>query len=146
MKKTAVLAAAAVAAALLAAPATPAGAEPLPWDKTVKCKQEDWAGRTIPTRVGNRVLGWKHFSRKHNIKKCQVVNGPLNGLPDKVDGARLVYEGVARNGTKKVTLITIVQYARRTKDRDYDAGKGKKIGVITAYCRGRDRCPDWVND
>ncbi|MER7048095.1 hypothetical protein [Streptomyces jumonjinensis] len=45
-----------------------------------------------------------------------------------------------------MTLITIVQYARRTKDRDYDAGKGKKIGVITAYCRGRDRCPDWVND
>src|SRR5262249_56770 len=26
-----------------------------------------------------------------------------------------------------------------------DAGKGNKMGVITAYCKGMTRCPNWVN-
>ncbi|WP_409054885.1 hypothetical protein [Streptomyces sp. SYP-A7185] len=55
-------------------------------------------GWTVPTRVGNGELGWNHFSGKHNIKKCKVVNAPLNGKPDKVSGARLGYWGYAING------------------------------------------------
>ncbi|MFD9812523.1 hypothetical protein [Streptomyces sp. NPDC059080] len=41
----------------------------------------------------------------------------------------------------------IVQYARKTSDGTYDAGKGEKIGVITAYCKNqpRNKCPNWVN-
>lgn len=42
-------------------------------------------------------------------------------------------------------VIVIVQYARKTADGHYDAGRGQKIGVITAYCKGMNRCPDWLN-
>ncbi|MCT2543197.1 hypothetical protein [Streptomyces atratus] len=34
---------------------------------------------------------------------------------------------------------------RRTADGEYDAGKGKKVGVITAYCKGVNKCPSWVD-
>ncbi|MFJ8002543.1 hypothetical protein ACIQ7D_36485 [Streptomyces sp. NPDC096310] len=42
--------------------------------------------------------------------------------------------------------MVIVQYARRTADGEYDAGEGKKIGVITAYCKGMNKCPNWINE
>ncbi|MFD0629239.1 hypothetical protein ACFQ2K_48115 [Streptomyces sanglieri] len=58
---------------------------------------------------------------------------------------RLEYFGVARNGTRFVEVVVVVQYARRTADGEYDAGKGKKIGVITAYCKGVNKCPAWIN-
>ncbi|MFF1651184.1 hypothetical protein [Streptomyces sp. NPDC058240] len=45
-----------------------------------------------------------------------------------------------------VNIVVIVQYARRTADGEYDAGKGKKIGVITAYCKGVTKCPNWINE
>ncbi|MEU5615231.1 hypothetical protein AB0H03_42215, partial [Streptomyces sparsogenes] len=44
-----------------------------------------------------------------------------------------------------IKVIAIVQYARKTSDGRYDAGKGEKIGVITAYCEGVNKCPAWVN-
>lgn len=39
----------------------------------------------------------------------------------------------------------IVQYARKAADGDHDAGAGQKIGVITAYRKGMNRCPNWLN-
>ncbi|WP_228452719.1 hypothetical protein [Streptomyces alkaliterrae] len=116
------------------------------WDKTVKCKQEDWDGRVVPTRIGNSELGWNHFSSRHNIRKCKIVNAAINGKPDKKNGARLEYWAYAWSGNRRVQVTVIVQYARKTADGRYDAGKGKKIGVITAYCKGMNKCPDWLND
>ncbi|WP_228978529.1 hypothetical protein [Streptomyces sp. DH12] len=146
MKKIATLAGAAVGiASLLVGLATPAHADPY-WNKSKKCEQKDWDGRVVPTRFGNGELGWNHFSGKHNIKKCKVVNGPLNGKPDKVSGARLEYWGYAINGGRQVKIVVVVQYAQRTADRRYNAGTGQKIGVITAYCQGMNKCPNWVNE
>ncbi|MEW1724219.1 hypothetical protein [Streptomyces sp. NPDC093109] len=54
--------------------------------------------------------------------------------------------GVARNRTKLVNIVVIVGYARRTADGEYDAGRGRKIGVITACCRGTNKCPAWINE
>ncbi|MEE1801914.1 hypothetical protein PUR57_25040 [Streptomyces sp. JV176] len=48
--------------------------------------------------------------------------------------------------TKLVNIVVIVQYTRRTADGEYDAGKGKRIGVITAYCKGMNKCPNWINE
>ncbi|MGW2090038.1 hypothetical protein [Streptomyces sp. NPDC001880] len=55
------------------------------------------------------------------------------------------YYGVARNGTRFINVVAIVQYARRTADGEYDAGKGRKVGVITTYCKGANKRPDWIN-
>ncbi|WP_159477693.1 hypothetical protein OG879_02285 [Streptomyces caniferus] len=48
---------------------------------------------------------------------------------------------------KQVRFTVIVQYARYTKDKKYDAGKGQKIGVVNAFCRNQpdNKCPAWMN-
>ncbi|MEU1088814.1 hypothetical protein ABZ401_18615 [Streptomyces sp. NPDC005892] len=137
--------AAVVGACLVSAPAAET-ATAQHWDKRVKCEQADPEGRVIPTRYGNSELGWNHFSGKHNIRKCRVVDAALAGRVDRKSGGRLEYHGVARNRTKLVSIVVVVQYARRTADGEYDAGKGKKIGVITAYCKGMTKCPNWINE
>ncbi|TXC98137.1 hypothetical protein FS847_11745 [Streptomyces sp. ISID311] len=96
--------------------------------------------------MGNAELGWNHFSGRHNIRKCDLVNIPLGGQVDKKDGANLEYYGYVTNrahGTVKI--VVKARYARKTDDGRYDAGSGKKIGVITAYCKGMQKCPNWVN-
>ncbi|MEW2303915.1 hypothetical protein AB0958_28785 [Streptomyces sp. NPDC006655] len=42
-------------------------------------------------------------------------------------------------------IIVKAQVTRRTQDNRYDAGSGQMIGVITAYCKGMRKCPDWMN-
>ncbi|MGY0489416.1 hypothetical protein [Streptomyces sp. WG-D5] len=40
-----------------------------------------------------------------------------------------------------------VRYAKKTDDGRYTApGTKGQIGVITAYCRGVQECPSWVNN
>lgn len=130
--------------ALLAGIASPAQAAPY-WNKRVKCSATDYDGRVIETRIGNHDLGWNHFSGKHNVKKCDFINKIVYGKPDEKKGARLVYYGQAINSGRVVNTRVIVQYARKTKDEKYDAGRGEKIGVITAFCKGMNKCPNWVN-
>jgi len=133
------------AAVLLAVPASSASADRY-WNKALKCDQTDMDGRDIPTRYGNGDLGWSHFSGKHNIKTCRVINAALSGRVDVKHGGRLEYFGIALdNNHRQVTIVVIAQYSRRTPDGEYDAGKGNKIGVITAYCKGTTKCPNWVN-
>ncbi|MFI0977707.1 hypothetical protein ACH4SP_11890 [Streptomyces sp. NPDC021093] len=147
-KFTPSLAAAAVGtAALFVGTVAPAQAAPA-WNKTVKCEQRDADNRKIPTRQGNAELGWMHFSGKHNIKKCSVVNKALKNHPVGKDGSSFTYEGQVISSSGRVKVVVIVQYSRKTTDSRYDAGAGQKIGVITAYCEGtnKNKCPPWVND
>ncbi|WP_179199629.1 hypothetical protein [Streptomyces sp. NRRL B-24572] len=46
----------------------------------------------------------------------------------------------------RVQIIVKARYARKTADRRYDAGPGNVVGVITAYCQGMTKCPNWVNE
>lgn len=78
--------------------ATPAHAGPA-WNKAVKCKQEDWDGRVIPTRLGNSVLGWRHFSSRHNIRKCRIVNAALAGTH--------IYPGIRVSTVMGMTLVHV---------------------------------------
>ncbi|CAL9286116.1 hypothetical protein [Streptomyces sp. SudanB182_2057] len=82
-KLTAFTSTVAVAALFLSGAAFPAHAGPY-WNQRIKCEATDPDGRRIPTRLGNGVLGWNHFSGKHNIKKCALVNIPLRDKVDKV--------------------------------------------------------------
>ncbi|MET8554456.1 hypothetical protein ABZV64_05705 [Streptomyces sp. NPDC004959] len=143
------LAVPALAALLLGGPGLApanAGTEHPHWNQTVKCETKDRDGRRIPTRVGNGDLGWNHFSGKHNIRKCAILAAGLRDKVDKVDGPRLEYLAKAiHNGRKVITIKIIVQYARQTKDKKYRVKKGEVVGVITAYCVGMNKCPNWVN-
>ncbi|HWU05952.1 MAG TPA: hypothetical protein VN520_06090 [Streptomyces sp.] len=139
------VAAGVMSACLVLTPVSDASAQQY-WNKKVKCEQSDPEGRVIPTRYGNGDLGWNHFFGKHNIKKCRVVDAALAGKVDKKSGGRLEYYRVARNQAKLVNIVVIVQYARRTGDGEYDAGKGNKIGVVTTYCKGMSKCPNWINE
>ncbi|WEV26208.1 hypothetical protein OYE22_14110 [Streptomyces sp. 71268] len=135
-----------VATTLLIGFAAPAHAGPY-WNKSTKCSATDPDGRTIPTRVGNGELGWNHFSGKHNIKKCALVDVPLQGDVDKKNGADLQYWGwVSNRAYGRVKVVVKARYARKTADGRYDAGPGQVVGVITAYCNGMQKCPHWVNE
>ncbi|MFD4999717.1 hypothetical protein [Streptomyces buecherae] len=136
----------AVTTTLLIGFAAPAHAGPY-WNKNAKCSATDPDGRTIPTRVGNGELGWNHFSGKHNIKKCALVDVPLQGNVDKKNGADMQYWGwVSNRAHGRVKVVVKARYARKTADGRYDAGPGQVVGVITAYCNGMRKCPHWVNE
>ncbi|WP_229866723.1 hypothetical protein [Streptomyces gelaticus] len=138
-------AAVAATAVLLCGPAAPALAAPH-WNKNIECKQTDPDGRVIPTRIGNHALGWSHFSGKHNIRKCKVVDAAIAGKVDKKTGGRLEYWGNALRGRSVLKIVVVVQYTRKTSDGRYNAGAGQKMGVITAYCKGMNKCPNWLNE
>ncbi|MCL3997724.1 hypothetical protein [Streptomyces lavenduligriseus] len=67
-KLTAFTSTVAVAALFLSGAAFTAHAGPY-WNKHIKCEATDPDGRRIPTRLGNGVLGWNHFSGKHTPEK-----------------------------------------------------------------------------
>lgn len=128
--------------------AAPAGAPLESWDTTERCVQTDWDSRRIPTRTGNSELGWQHFSRPHGITSCRLINAALNGKPDKLSDQQrnLEYWGSAIKNGRQVDFVVKVRYARTTDDGRYEAPGAKgKVGVITAYCRGMQKCPSWVN-
>ncbi|BAU88050.1 hypothetical protein SLA_7184 [Streptomyces laurentii] len=136
----------AAATMLLVGLTAPAHAGPY-WSKQIKCSSTDPDGRQIPTRVGNGELGWNHFSGKHNIKKCALLNVPIQGEIDKRNGADIQYWGWASNRAHgRVKIIVKARDARKTADGRYDAGRGETVGVITAYCGGMNKCPNWVNE
>ncbi|EFG03850.1 Hypothetical protein SCLAV_p0359 (plasmid) [Streptomyces clavuligerus] len=112
-----------------------------------ECSATDPDGRSIPTRMGNGELAWNHFTGKHNVKKCDLVNIPLSGTVDSVDGHNIQYWGWATNRAYgRAKIVVKARHARRTADRRYDAGPGEVIGAITAYCKGIRKCPDRVNE
>ncbi|WP_431043080.1 hypothetical protein ACQUSR_15095 [Streptomyces sp. P1-3] len=157
-KFTALAATALTTATLLSGTAPTAQARPGPdrpavWDKRVRCQETDPEGRKIVTRYGNSWdLGWHHFTSRHNIRKCGILSAAIRGKVDHDDhNGRLEYDGVAiRTGPRpaQVKFVVIVQYARYTKDRRYDAGRGQKIGVVNAFCKNQphNKCPAWMNE
>lgn len=61
----------------------------------------------------------------------------------------LEYDGVViETGPRprQVKFTVVVQYTRKTTDGRYDAGRGQKIGVITAYCHNQsgNKRPAWA--
>lgn len=155
MKKIMTLAAVTVFAASLMSGTAGAAAMPgpihPPWDKRVKCQTDDPEGRHIVARYGNTELGWNHFTGRHNIKKCSTLYAALNGRVDRDDHhGHLEYDAVEfETGVprpRQVRITVVVQYTQKTTDGRYDAGRGQKIGVITAYCHNQpgNKCPAWA--
>ncbi|MFE1441063.1 hypothetical protein [Streptomyces sp. NPDC058739] len=133
------------------ASARPMPVVPDPWDRRVKCETKDPEDRRIVTRYGNSKLGWRHFTGRHNIKKCSTLYAALHGRVDRNDNhGHLEYDGVVfETGVprpRQVKFTVVVQYTRKTVDGVYDAGPGQKIGVITAYCHNQqgNKCPAWA--
>lgn len=144
MKKIAALATASfTTVTLLSAAGTPAQAAD--WNTRVKCQGKDTEGRNIPARYGNSEIGWNHFSVPHNIRTCRAVNAAIADNVERKDNNRFEYWTDMKKGGDYVRVKVIAQYSRKTIDGEYDAGAGQKVGVITAYCLGRDKCPSWVN-
>ncbi|WP_159031314.1 hypothetical protein [Streptomyces acidiscabies] len=130
--------------------AVPMPAEQYPWDMRVKCQADDPDNRHIVTRYGNSALGWYHFTGRHNIKKCATLSAALSDRVDRDDHhGHLEYDGVViETGPRprQAKFTVVVQYTQKSTDRHYDAGRGQKIGVITAYCHNQpgNKCPAWA--
>ncbi|MFE9168206.1 hypothetical protein ACFYNZ_01545 [Streptomyces kebangsaanensis] len=98
-----------------------------------------------------KARGWTHFTYRHDIKKCSILDAALKDKADRNDGhGRLEYDGVAvKAGGKpaEVKFTVIVQYTRKTEDGRYDAGEGQETGVANAFCHNQpnNKCPAWMN-
>ena len=81
------------------------------------------------------------------------VTAPLEAAfkttkPDKINGNRIEYIAYVvntGNGAIHKIVRVITQNARHSSDYAYETPDGKPVGVITAYCQGENKCPDWVN-
>jgi hypothetical protein len=120
-------------------PSAPVLAAPY-FNTSVKCRRTDPDGRIIPTRIGNSVrleaLLWK--AQHPDLKNCQRGYPREGGQEER---GRLECWGVAIKGCQVVNFVIVVQYARKMMDREYSAGKGQKIGVVTVFCRRMGKCP-----
>ncbi|WP_280474599.1 hypothetical protein [Nocardia asiatica] len=107
---------------------------------------------TIPIRSGNADLGFDHYAQKHNLTKHYVIQHTIRTAKPKTSGARVEYlveyKHAKRRGEvdDRVTLHIVAQAATRTDDGIYKTPDNKNIGVITAYCEGRNTCPDWLRN
>ncbi|MEU1549645.1 hypothetical protein [Nocardia sp. NPDC005745] len=107
---------------------------------------------TIPIRAGNADLGFDHYAQKHNLTKYYVIQHAIRTAKPKTSGARVEYLVEYKHAKSKgkvddrVTLHIVAQAATRTDDGRYKTPDNKNIGVITAYCEGRNTCPDWLRD
>jgi len=115
----------------------------------VKFVGHDADGRYIPTRQGNRDFGWVHFSGPHNIHSSKVIKVAVSEHPEKGSTkTRKLYGAVLfdRLGIILARVKVVAQYDWKTQDGRYKlADKDDKIGVITAYCQGVNKCPDALN-
>ncbi|MGW7022383.1 hypothetical protein [Streptomyces decoyicus] len=114
---------------------------------TNKFNSRDVHGREIPTRWGNSKLGWNHFSGPHNIHNEKVVKAAYNEHPEAGKGYRKEFGAVVLNNGHTVAKIRVISWWHwQTKDGRYKLpGHKGKIGTITAFCQGVNRCPDVVN-
>lgn len=115
----------------------------------VKFVAHDEDGRYIPTRQGNRSFGWVHFSGPHNIHSEKVIKAAVNEHPERGSTkTRKVYGAVLYDtlGIILAKVKVIAQYHWETSDHKYKlADTDDKIGVITAFCQGVNKCPDALN-
>ncbi|WP_181803918.1 hypothetical protein [Streptomyces shenzhenensis] len=115
----------------------------------VKFVAHDKDGRYIPTRQGNRSFGWVHFSGPHNIHSEKVIKAAVNEHPERGSTkTRKVYGAVLYDtlGIILAKVKVIAQYHWETSDHKYKlADNSDKIGVITAFCQGVNKCPDALN-
>jgi hypothetical protein len=113
------------------------------------CVAHDKDGRYIPTRQGNRSFGWVHFSGPHNIHSEKVIKAAVNEHPERGSTkTRKVYGAVLYDtlGIILAKVKVIAQYHWETSDHKYKlADTDDKIGVITAFCQGVNKCPDALN-
>ncbi|MEU6827354.1 hypothetical protein ABZ894_01760 [Nocardia beijingensis] len=107
---------------------------------------------TIPIRAGDADLGFDHYAQKHNLTKYYVIQHTIRTAKPKGSGARVEYLVEYKHAKSRgkvddrVTLHIVAQAATRTDDGRYKTPDNKNIGVITAYCEGRNTCPDWLRD
>ncbi|MER7679195.1 hypothetical protein [Streptomyces sp. NPDC096934] len=115
----------------------------------VKFVGHDANGRYTPTRQGNRAFGWTHFSGPHNIHSSKVIKVAVSEHPERGSTqTRKLYGAVLydRLGIIVARVKVVAQYHWETSDHRYKlADRDDKIGVITAYCLGVNKCADALN-
>ncbi|MFI7596716.1 hypothetical protein [Actinoplanes sp. NPDC049681] len=99
-------------------------------------------------RYGNSAIGYHHFASKHNLRNRVVFEHLMATKPKREVGARLEYEILAadpNDGDIFERILIVSQQATRTDDNMWQTPDGGYIGVITACCKGKTKCPEFVN-
>ncbi len=156
---------AAVAAAVLAALPGTAGAQlrpppPMAYQNEILQMFTDQHYRLVPYRRGywypeqpNTGFGTDKVRNKHNITDSRILVNVIRqpGSARHQDADRWQLRGYwqhrkcdARHNCSQVegvTVLVIVDY-----DPPEGSGEAQPVGVVTAYCEGMIRCPDWLNN
>ncbi|MGA5301773.1 hypothetical protein ACPCHT_17725 [Nucisporomicrobium flavum] len=123
------------------------GGSGLPW-WSVLYSYSDLKRNKVFIRYGNSALGYHHFASKHNLRNRVVFEHLMATKPTDAAGARLeytIYVADPSNGNIAEKIFIVSQQATRTDDNKWKTPDGGYIGVITAYCKGKTKCPEFVN-
>ncbi len=106
----------------------------------------DEFGHRVPIRLGSKDLGFTKACDKHNLCNLKYIQAtiatPGNGSDE--GGGRFKYRAYLVGGNVGVVELVVIgdQNLRTQVGMSPD---GLPVGVITANCTGRARCPDEVN-
>lgn len=118
-----------------------------PWS-AVLYSYSDLKGNKVFVRYGNSALGYQHFAGKHNLRNRVVFSHLMVTRPSAASGARLeynLYVADPSNGDITERIFIVSQQSTRTDDNKWRTPDGGYVGVITAYCKGKTKCPEFVN-
>ncbi|MEV8509484.1 hypothetical protein AB0368_32285 [Actinoplanes sp. NPDC051475] len=118
-----------------------------PW-WAVLYSYSDLKRNKVFVRYGNSELGYHHFASKHNLRNRVVFEHLMATKPTDASGARLeymIYVADPSNGNISERIFIASQQATRTEDGRWKTPDGGYVGVITAYCKGKTKCPEFVN-
>lgn len=92
-------------------------------------------------RSGETGFGLLHALLDHNVDQETIGTVIVNSAAGIKNGTRFLYGlRFETNGIGLIAVEVIEDRAPSTEAPDQEA-----LGVLTEYCKGLDRCPDWVN-
>jgi len=112
-----------------------------PFSCLVVFRDNDNMGHSVGLRQGRsdpNGFGLLHAVGDHNLDQESIGTVVVNSAAGIKQGSRLRYEA---RGFPLVAVEVIEDRTSSTAAPDKQA-----LGVLTAYCRGLERCPDWVNE
>lgn len=130
-----------------------------PW--LIMDEPSDKNGNAIPVRRGKRGtggefaggFGYEKFSVKHNVTSLEVVRAAITrgSIVPKPERQGINYEGhlvgQAPNGVNvDEKIVVVTRPSHYSTSMRANSPDGKSVGVITAYCTRKMRCPNEIND
>lgn len=92
-------------------------------------------------RTGGSAFGLLHALLDHNVDEETIATVIVNSAAGIKSGTRYLYGFRFEVGGAPLIAVEVLE----DRNASAEAPDRAALGVLTAYCKGVDRCPDWVN-